>query len=104
MRKLNRVIQKLDSRPVGLIIGILFPLITITLLWQWKYSESSLGEMLHFVRQSSTNKNNFIIFPILPNLVLFYFSNFRLKMNRFTEGMVFITVVYTVVIALLILL
>ncbi len=104
MGKISRAAQKIDKRSVGFIFGLLFPIITLTILWQLKYGENSLGEILHFLKQSSTNKNNFIIFPILPNLILFYFSNFRLRMNRFTEGLVVVTVVYVVVIAILILL
>lgn len=104
MGKLNKAVQKLDNRIMGVVFGFLFPIITLTILWQWKYHDNSLSQILHFIQQSSTNKNNFIIFPILPNLILFYFSNFRLRMNRFTEGLVVVTVFYVVVIALLILL
>lgn len=103
MGKLNRAVQKLDKRPIGLVVGILFPLIAIVALWEWKY-DGTIVELLYFVRQSSSSKNSFVIFPILPNLAVFYFSNFRLHMNRFTEGLVAVTVFYTVVIALLILL
>lgn len=102
MKKLSRAIQKLDKRSIGLIFGFLFPLIAIVALWEWKY-DGTMSEMLHFIRQRSSNKNSFVIFPILPNLVLFYFSNFRLRMYRFTEGLVALTVFYTVVIAILIL-
>ena len=103
MGKLNRAVQKLDKRVIGVIFGLLFPLIAIVLMWNWKY-DGTLSELFHFIQQSSTNKNSFVIFPIIPNLILFYFSNFRLRLHRFTEGLVVVTVFYTVIIAILILL
>ncbi|MFA5573872.1 MAG: hypothetical protein WC994_02330 [Brumimicrobium sp.] len=98
----NKLGKKLDDRKYGIIFGILFPIIAFVLLWMIRFSDLTFQQMYNLAANSPDNRN-VAIFPILPNLFLFYFSNFRLKWNRFTTGLVAVTIVYATLIAFVIL-
>lgn len=103
MSFLNKFAQKIDYRKYGLIVGFIVPIITFLLVWQFKLTDYSFKDVIRVVGNSSSKKS-LIIFPIIPNLILFYFSNFRLKINLFTMGLVATTIFYAFVIAVIILL
>jgi hypothetical protein len=96
--------KKLDSRMMGIIFGIVLPIIGFIVFWQWKHGEKTFSGLYHFMTSSSNNRNDLLIFSVIPNLLLFYFTNFQWRWDRFTTGLVGVTIVLTVVVALLILL
>lgn len=99
----NKFGQKIDHRKYGLIVGFIVPLITFLLVWKFKMDGYTLKDVIRVVSNNPT-KRSLIIFPIIPNLILFYFTNFRLKLNLFTLGLVATTIFYAFVIAIIILL
>ncbi|WP_133122211.1 hypothetical protein [Brumimicrobium salinarum] len=101
---INKLGNKLDHRAVGLIFGVVLPIIGFIVFWQWKHGERTINEVFSFMASSSSNRNSLLIFPIIPNLLLFYFTNFQWRWDRFTTGLVAVTIVLTVIVALLILL
>jgi hypothetical protein len=96
--------NKLDSRKMGIIFGIVLPILGFIIFWQWKHGDSTLSDIWRFMASSSSNRNELLIFPIIPNLLLFYFTNFQWRWDRFTTGIVGVTIFLTVIVALLILL
>ncbi|HZH87477.1 MAG TPA: hypothetical protein VFD77_09170 [Brumimicrobium sp.] len=101
---INKLGRKLDNRKMGIIFGIVLPIIGFLIFWQWKHNERSLSDLYRFMSSTSNNRNELLIFPIIPNLLLFYFANFQWRWDRFTTGLVGVTIILTVIIALLILL
>ncbi|RYM32185.1 hypothetical protein ERX46_16010 [Brumimicrobium glaciale] len=96
--------KKLDSRKMGVIFGVGLTIIGFVVFWQWKHGQKSLGELYHHLYSSPNNRSDLLIFSVIPNLLLFYFTNFQWRWDKFTTGLVTVTIVLTVIIALLILL
>jgi|SRR5690554_696739 len=101
---INKLRSKLDSRAIGILFGLVLPILGFIFFWQWKHGQRTLSEVFRFMSSSSNNRNELLIFPIIPNLLLFYFTNFRWRWDSFTTGLVAVTILLTVITALLILL
>ena len=101
---INKLGKKLDSQKMGILFGIVLPVLGFIIFWQWKHGQKTLSDLYRFMASTSNNRNELLIFPIIPNLLLFYFTNFRWHWDRFTTGLVAVTIIFTVVVALLILL
>ncbi|WP_299205882.1 hypothetical protein [Brumimicrobium sp.] len=104
MGVINNLGKKLDKKVIGLIFGIVLPILGFVFFWQWKHDTKSLSEVYRFMASSSNNRNELLIFPVIPNLLLFYFTNFQWRWDKFTTGLVAVTIFLTVIVALLILL
>ncbi|MBW7867732.1 MAG: hypothetical protein H3C31_05340 [Brumimicrobium sp.] len=100
MKNLKR---KLDFKYIGAIVGFILPLITLLILWQWRLPEKTFGLFLYFLKISSDLRDNILIMSMLPSLGVFYFTNFRLRMDRFSMGFVSLTVIYATIITILML-
>lgn len=101
MRNLKK---KLDHRHIGLLFALILPLIGLVILWQWKLGDHSLGRFFHFLRTTSKGRDNILIMSMIPSMLLFYFVNFRWRWERFSLGLVSLTVVYAVIFTIIILL
>lgn len=100
--KMKKYKRKLDRRTLGVILGVVFPIIGALVFWQWSLNEKSFQELIHFIGVDSTLRDNYLIFSMLPNLILFYFSNFRLKWEHMSLGLVVVSIIYVVLITALI--
>ena len=89
------MLQKLDKTIIGAIFGLLLPLISFVIYWQWNFL-GTFSEFIDYIMASARNRNNPLVFSMIPNLVIFYFSNFQLKINNFTVGLVGATLLYTI--------
>lgn len=89
------MLQKLDKTYIGAIVGLILPPVAFIIYWKLNYPDS-FGEFLTYIKASSRNRNNPLIFSMIPNLVIFYLSNFQLKINNFTVGLVGATLLYTI--------
>jgi hypothetical protein len=87
---------KIDQTHIGIIIGAVLPVIAFFVFWQLKYDTFSLSSYIEFLSSDKTNRNNPLVFSMIPNLVFFYFSNFQLKWYQFTIGLVGATLFYTI--------
>lgn len=94
--------KKLDYLKVGIIVSILLPIIVFILLWQFQYGEKGLAEIFRFMSRNSMQQNDLLIFSLLPNLLLFYFTNFQWRWDKFTTGLVAVTIILTIPVAVLI--
>jgi len=100
---MDKLGKKLDHRMAGVIAGILLTLIGFVVFWQWRHGQRSLGELYHYMVSSPSKRSDLLIFSVIPNLLLFYLVNFQWRWDRFTTGLVAVTIVFTVFIAILIL-
>lgn len=87
---------KLDKRSIGIAMGLILPIISFFLFWQFKYGEKSPQQLWYYMTLNSTNRNDLMIFPLLPNLVIFYFTNFQWRWDNFTTGIVGTTILLAI--------
>lgn len=86
----------MDFTWVGVLLGVVLPVIAFFIFWQIKYGEKDWEQLYYYITLNSANRNDLLIFPLLPNLVLFYFTNFQWRWDRFTLGIVATTVILAV--------
>jgi len=87
---------KLDKTYIGMLFGAILPIVAFLAYWQWKFDTFNLSSYYEYLMADKVNRNNPLVFSMIPNLVLFYFSNFQLKWYQFTVGLVGVTLAYTV--------
>ena len=99
----NKRFKKLDTFKHGAVIGLTFPIIGFFISFLVKGSEMSLETYWQVFTQSSDlvsdltrdiyadSRQSTLVFCLLPNLLLFYFSFFQYKIDRFSKGLVAIT-------------
>lgn len=87
---------KLDKRSIGIATGLILPIIAFFLFWQFKYGEKSPEQLWYYMTLNSANRNDLMIFPLLPNLVIFYFTNFQWRWDNFTTGLVGTTILLAI--------
>jgi hypothetical protein len=91
-------IKRLDSMALGLIAGLVLPLITLVLIWVVRY-DIGLGEFLSsFQRLGMLSK--LISLSVIPNLLLFFI--FIWTNRTFSaRGVIFATLVVAMVMLLI---
>ena len=96
-------LAKLDNVYVGLIVGTILPIIGfyISFLVKARNGVVSFDTYIDMAFGSSMYQQDILIFCLIPNMFMFYFSNFRLKLNEFTKGLVAVTIVCLVALILL---
>lgn len=88
-------IKKYDKLPIGLIVGLVLPIIGFVLSFFIKTSgiEITFGKYFNKLIGDSPDKMDILIFSMIPNMFLFYFVNFRWQMYEFTKGIVGVTLI-----------
>lgn len=92
------MIKKYDTTLMGLILALVLPIITYLILYFIKANHLSFTEFTYLVFNSASYRVNVLTMCILPNMFLFYFVNFRFHMNKFTKGLVIISLLIGLVI------
>tara|TARA_Y200000002_G_scaffold331857_1_gene297274 strand:- start:242 stop:607 length:366 start_codon:yes stop_codon:yes gene_type:complete len=96
--------NKLNKFYPGLIFGILFPFMGFFLSFLIMGGESFSSFWEIFIKDANVydaevqdfykeTRQNILMFCLMTNLLLFYFSFFLFKIDRFSKGLVFITLV-----------
>ena len=85
--------EKLDKTLTGVLLGALLPIIGFLISFPIKTRGSGIGfsQYVDMAINSSANQQDILIFCMLPNMFLFYFTNFRWGMYEFTKGLVAMT-------------
>ena len=95
-------LKKFDKMSVGIIVGIIltvagffisYPILTRGL-------DMTLAQYVNYA-QVGADKQNIMIFCLLPNMFLFYFTNFRWHLNELTKGLVGITLLFGIMLVIL---
>jgi hypothetical protein len=89
------MLNKIDKISWGVLLGLILPLISFVVYWKLNFL-GTFDEFITHILASSRNRNNPLVFSMIPNLVVFYLSNFQLKINNFTVGLVGSTLFYTI--------
>ena len=99
--------KKYDKLKLGIIFGLIFPIFGFLFAYLAMGQEMSLSSFWHmFIKDAnSTDSNQFMIYSetrkniliycLIANLALFYPIFFLWKMNRFSKGIVGITLLLT---------
>lgn len=92
--------KKLDTLLYGLLVALILPILTYLVCYSVKANTFSLGEFTSYLFNSPTDRTRILTFCVLPNMFLFYFVNFRFHMNQFTKGLVVISLLLGLSIAI----
>ncbi|MEO9257103.1 MAG: hypothetical protein ABI207_01905 [Crocinitomicaceae bacterium] len=86
------MIKKYDTTLMGLILALVLPIITYLILFLAKAHHLSFSEFTYLVFNNASYRVDVLTMCVLPNMFLFYFVNFRFHMNKFTKGLVIISI------------
>jgi hypothetical protein len=90
------LILKKDNLRLGLIVGIIAPLIGMMIYYFWKFFPTfSVGEFLHVLMVQKTLITALISFSLFANAVVFTFY-VNTRRDRTAKGIFIITCIYAV--------
>lgn len=102
----NNKIKKFDTFKYGALCGITLPILGFFISFLVNGSEMRLETYWQVFTQSSDvisvnkdiyadSRQSILVFCLLPNLLLFYFCFFQYKLDKFSKGLVGITLIFT---------
>jgi hypothetical protein len=85
---------KIDTLFYGILIGVILPIIGFFVSYYVKKSPGvDFARYVDMAFVKNEQQKDILIFCLLPNLFMFYFSNFRFGWYNFTKGLVSMTVI-----------
>ena len=104
----NKWYSKYNKFNYGLILGLIFPIMgffisflfigsdSFSTFWEIFVKDANVygNEIGEFYKQT---RQNVLMFCLMSNLLLFYFSFFIYKIDRFSKGLVFITLILSAI-------
>lgn len=86
-------LKKFDRPIVGIIVGAMLPIIgfLISFLVKTRGSDIDFSGYINTTLYSQIEQQDILIFCMIPNMLMFYLSNFRWNLINFTKGLVAIT-------------
>jgi hypothetical protein len=95
--------EKYDKMSYGLILGLTLPIIGFVLSYAIKTMGMDDMTLSKYISNyiSSADKMDITIFSMLPNMLLFYFVNFKWNMYDFTKGIVGVTLVMGITVVIM---
>jgi len=98
---MKEFIAKIDNVFIGIIFGLILPIIGFYLSYLVKGGQVDFETYSDLAFKKSMDQQDILIFCLIPNMFMFYFSNFRWKINEFTKGLVGVTIVLLIGLVLL---
>jgi hypothetical protein len=94
--------QKYNKVGFGLIVGLILPIIGFIASYYIKVRipNYTITDYFMSLLMDSPDKMDIIISSMLPNMLLFYFVNFRWGMYEFTKGIVGITLLMGILVVI----
>ncbi len=89
-------IEKFDRVPFGVILGFIFPLLTVLIFYLFSADRGSLANYFDKIIKADI-MTHIISLCVLPNLIIFLVFN-RLDMLRATRGVLGITIFWAAVV------
>ena len=82
--------EKLNKALIGVLIGAILPMVGFLISYPIKTRGTNIdfSGYIDMALHSTANQQDILIFCMLPNMFLFYFTNFRWGMYEFTKGLV----------------
>lgn len=85
--------QKFDKTLYGVIVGIILPILGFFISFPIKKLPTTTFSDYVGMAMHGDNQQDILIFCMIPNMFLFYFTNFRWNMYNLTKGLVGVTLV-----------
>lgn len=93
-------LKKYDKALIGVLFGAILPIIGFFISYPIKGGSFSFSEYL-YVAFDEYNRNDVFILAMIPNMLLFYLTNFRWNLNEFTKGLVAVTILLVLMICII---
>lgn len=98
-------LKKYDRPIYGVIIGLILPILGFLISYPvltrgYSYEQMDFQRYINYTIYG-IDRQTILIFCMLPNMFLFYFSNFRLNMIEFTKGLVAMTLLLGIMLIIL---
>lgn len=95
--------SKFDKVSLGVIAGLILPIIGFVISYYVKNRNGivDFDTYVDLAFNQSAEQQDILIFTLIPNMLMFYFSNFRWSWNNFTKGLVFVTVLCLIALIIL---
>jgi hypothetical protein len=95
--------SKYDKVAFGVILGTILPIIGFIISFYVKNRNGvvDFDTYIDMAFKSSAEQQDILIFCLIPNMLMFYLSNFRWKWNEFTKGLVAVTIICLIALILL---
>lgn len=93
-----KIKQKYDHTQLGLVLGILLPILSFIVLWAFKNENGLINYIQSFYRIGKLS--NLVSLSVIPNLLLFFLFIWT-ERNRSARGVLLATFVFAFIIALL---
>lgn len=90
---MKKKITKLDKVSIGLIFGIILPILGFFGSFAVKGGALTFDAYVSLAFNPNADQQDILIFCLIPNMFMFYLSNFRWQFNEFTKGLVGLTIV-----------
>ena len=87
-------LKKIDKAGLGVLFGAILPIIGffVSYLVKTRGMESvDFSYYINMALHSPDNQQDILIFCMIPNMFMFYLSNFRWNLTNFTKGLVAVT-------------
>lgn len=87
------VMEKYDKTIYGVIAGLILPVLGFLISFPIKKLPSTTFEQYVNYAMGGDNQQDILIFCMIPNMLLFYFTNFRWNTYNLTKGLVGVTLI-----------
>lgn len=95
-------LKKIDRTLIGVLIGAVLPVLGFIISYYVKTVGTNFDFSAYINRALNGNEQqDILIFSMLPNMFLFYFTNFRWNLMEFTKGLVAITILLGLMLVLI---
>jgi hypothetical protein len=93
-------LKKYDRPIIGVTVGTILPILGFLISYPIKGWRYTFGEYLD-VALLDYNRLDVFILSMIPNMLLFYLTNFRWNLNEFTKGLVAVTILLVLMICII---
>ena len=94
-------LEKYNKAVYGVVLGLILPIIGFVVSYFVKGGLVDFETYLKYTFNQSDYQQDILIFCLIPNMLLFYFTNFRWAIYEFTKGLVIVTVVALLLLVLI---
>jgi len=93
-------LKKYDRAIIGVVIGTILPILGFLISFPIKGGNYTFNEYIH-VAFDEYNRIDVFILSMIPNMLLFYLTNFRWNLTEFTKGLVAVTILLVLMICII---
>ncbi len=93
-------LKKYDRAIIGVIVGAILPIIGFFISYPIKGWDYTFNAYLD-IAFSEYNRIDVFILSMIPNMLVFYLTNFRWNLNEFTKGLVAVTILLVLMICII---